>query len=90
MNIDEIERIRTAMSINEQARYKRKGGDDMTDQERKSYDCAKHDVMVLQAENRKLREAISKLTEQQNGTIIITADTINHVLDRVASVTFRK
>lgn len=76
---------------------------DMTDQERKPYDCAKHDVMILLEENQKLREFISKLTdklaamerqlkesEQQNGTIMITADTINHVLDRVASVTFRK
>ena len=103
MNLDEIERIRTAMSINEQARTKRKRGDDMTDQERKSYDCAKHDVMILQEENQKLREVVSKLidklatmerkaeeAEKQNGTIMITADIINHVLDRVASVTFRK
>lgn len=103
MNLDEIERIRTAMYINEQARTKRKGGDDMTDQERKSYECAKHDVMILREENQKLRDVITKLTnkladmerqlkesEQQNGTILITADTINHVLDRVASVTFRK
>ena len=103
MNLDEIERIRTAMNINEQARSKWKGGDDMTDQERKSYDCARHDVMILQEENHKLRDVISKLTGklaamerqlkesgQQNGAILITADTINHVLDRVASVTFRK
>ena len=103
MNLDEIERIRTAMSINEQARTKRKRGDDMTDLERKSYDCAKHDVMILQEENQKLRDVITKLTnklaamerqlkesEQQNGAILITADTINHVLDRVESVTFRK
>ena len=75
----------------------------MTNPERKSYDCAKHDVMILQEENQKLRDVITKLTnklaamerqlkesEKQNGTIMITADTVNHVLDRVASVTFRK
>jgi predicted RNase H-like nuclease (RuvC/YqgF family) len=106
MNIDEIERIRTAMSINEQARYKRKGGDDMTDQERRTYTITYPDVMSLeelQNENQKLRDVITKLTnklaamerqlkesEKQNGTIMITADTINHVRDRVASVTFRK
>lgn len=107
----EIQRIKSALDDLDRARMERKNRtmqnetkqNDMTDQERKSYDCAKHDVMVLQEENQKLREVISKLTdklaamerqlkesEQQNGAILITADTINHVLDRVASVTFRK
>ena len=106
MNLDEIERIRTAMNINEQARTKRKMGDDMTDQERRTYAITYPDVMSLeelQNENQKLRDVITKLTnklaamerkaeeaEKQNGAILITADTINHVLDRVASVTFRK
>ena len=107
----EIQRIKSALDDLDRARMERKNRtmqnetkqNDMTDQERKSYDCAKHDVMILQEENQKLREVISKLTdklaamerqlkesEKQNGTIMITADTINHVLDRVASVTFRK
>lgn len=76
---------------------------DMTDQERNTYKYTKYDVMVLKEENQKLRDVITKLTtkmeamkrkaeesEKQNGAILITADTINHVLDRVASVTFRK
>jgi len=107
----EIQRIKSELDDLDRARMERKNRtmqnetkqNDMTDQERKSYDCAKHDVMILQEENQKLREVISKLTdklaamerqlkeaEKQNGTIMITADTINHVLDRVASVTFRK
>ena len=109
--IKEIQRIKSALDAMDRARIERKNRtmqndtkqNDMTDQERKSYDCAKHDVMILRDENQKLREVISKLTdklatmerqlkesEQQNGAILITADTINHVLDRVASVTFRK
>lgn len=109
--IKEIQRIKSALDDLDRARMERKNRtmqnetkqNDMTDRERKSYDCAKHDVMVLKEENQKLREVISKLTdklaamerrakeaEQQNGTILITADTINNVLDRVASVTFRK
>lgn len=76
---------------------------DMTDQERNTYKYTKYDVMVLKEENQELRDIITKLTtkmeamkrkaeesEKQNGAILITADTINHVLDRVASVTFRK
>lgn len=107
----EIQRIKSALDNLDRSRMERKNRtmqnekeqNDMTDQERKSYDCAKHDVMILREENQKLREVISKLTnklaamerkaeeaEKQNGTIMITADTINHVLDRVASVTFRK
>ena len=107
----EIQRIKSALDDLDRARMERKNRtmqndtkqNDMTDLERKSYDCAKHDVMILQEENHKLREVISKLTdklaamerkaeesEKQNGAILITADTINHVLDRVASVTFRK
>jgi len=95
MNLDEIERIRMDMNINEQARTKRKGGDDMTTQE--------WQLKEAEQQNLKLQGIISKLTEKlsamerqlkesekQNGTILITADTINHVLDRVASVTFRK
>ena len=109
--IKEIQRIKSALDDLDRARTERKNRtmqtekeqNNMTDQERKSYVCAKNDVMVLQAENRKLREVISKLTdklaamerqlkesEKQNCTIMITADTINHALDRVASVTFRK
>ena len=105
----EIQRIKSALDDLDRARTERKNRtmqtekeqNNMTDLERKSYDCAKHDVMILKEENQKLREVISKLTdklaamerqlkesEQQNGTIMITADTINHVLDRVASVTF--
>lgn len=107
----EIQRIKSALDDLDRARMERKNRtmqnetkqNDMTELERKSYNCAKHDVIVLQEENQKLREVISKLTdklatmerrvkesEQQNGAIIITSDTINHVLDRVASVTFRK
>lgn len=110
-NQSELQRIKSELDALDRARAERKNRNmqnetrqnDMTDQERKSYDCAKHDVMVLQDENRKLREVISQLTdklaamerqlnesEQQNGTIMITADTINHVLDRVASVAFSK
>lgn len=79
---------------------------DMTDQERRTYTITYPDVMSLeelQEENQKLRDVITKLTnkladmerqlkesEKQNGAILITSDTINHVLDRVASVTFRK
>lgn len=107
----EIQRIKSALDDLDRARMERKNRtmqnetkqNGMTDLERKSYDCAKHDVMIMLEENQKLREVISKLTdklaamerqlkesEQRNGTILITADTINHVLDRVASVTFRK
>lgn len=107
----EIQRIKSALDDLDRARMQMKNRtmqnetkqNDMTDLERKSYDCAKHDVMILREENQKLREVISKLTdklaaierrakeaEQQNGTIMITAETINHVLERVASVTFRK
>ena len=107
----EIQRIKSALDDLDRVRTERKNRtmqtekeqNNMTDLERKSYDCAKHDVMILQEENQKLLDVITKLTnklaamerqpkesEQQNGTIMITANTINHVLDRVASVTFRK
>lgn len=110
-NQSELQRIKSELYAMDRARAERKNRtmqnetkqNDMTDQERKSYDCAKHDVMILKEENQKLREVISKLTdklaamerqlkesEKQNVAILITADTIKHVLDRVASVTFRK
>ena len=99
--LDILDRARTERKNETMLTENKQNG--MTDLERKSYECAKQDVQKLTIQNQALRDRVNQLVneladmkrraeqaEKQNGVIVITSDTVSKLLDRVASVTFRK
>lgn len=99
--LDTLDRARTERKNKTMLTENKQNG--MTDPERKSYECAKQDIQKLMIQNQALRDRVNQLVnelaemerraeqaEKQNGVIVITSDTVSKLLDRVASVTFRK